>query len=601
MRSVLLGASKSTGQDVYIPTDAFSTHFHLIGGTGKGKTTAIHTMLQPLLRDGMNRSCFFIVDRLGNFSQELLLWMASHYCPQHVRDRLVYIQPSNEDYVATFNPLQYDTPAHGQYKVDRATEIILRAWESVNIEAMPRLARWTFNSFWAAAQMNLTIADCRHLLMPGSQFHAAILQRLPHDLQAEWREIMGSRSGEAMKILDSSRNRLRPYFDYEILRRMFGSRTSRLDVQRFMREGKIILLDLAPRNRLSTQQANTIGALLINEILAVARSLPRDVRYPTYLLLDEFQNFVGPDIEAALPEVRQLGLRLILSHQSLSQLKRGDHDLTSMIFQAQSRLIFGVQGEDADILANELASLTFDSRKVKDEFRTRRQLIRGHRITELQNFSETDANSSQWSRSQGSTRTKSNGDVRDADDWSLRTRNEGESDADNSGTTDSSGSSHSTTRGRNQVLVPEYDEFFEVSSRTYESFDEQRSLWARDVRNLSTGQALLRLVNDPTLYPVHVRRPGFGFLSYDAQTIARRFPRAYENVDRLIEHNYRDSGIFVSAQEVDRESDERMQKILSERIVVPAANGHRHRSNGRNGHAAAPNGKNGSHAVDPFA
>ena len=91
------------------------------------------------------------------------------------------------------------------------------------------------------------------------------------------------------------------------------------------------------------------------------------MRYPTYLLLDEFQNFVGPDIDAALPEVRQLALRLILSHQSFSQLRRGDYDLTSMIFQAQSRMIFGVQGDDADILANEVGSLTFDPRRIKDE------------------------------------------------------------------------------------------------------------------------------------------------------------------------------------------------------------------------------------------
>ena len=56
-------------------------------------------------------------------------------------------------------------------------------------------------------------------------------------------------------------------------------------------------------------------------------------RYTTYLWLDEFQNFVGPDIESALPEVRQLALRLILSHQSLSQLKRGDYDLSNMIYQ----------------------------------------------------------------------------------------------------------------------------------------------------------------------------------------------------------------------------------------------------------------------------
>ena len=114
---------------------------------------------------------------------------------------------------------------------------------------------------------------------------------------------------------------------------MFGSTENRLDVHRFMREGKIVLINLAPGNRLSGQLANAIGALILNEVLATARSLPRGVRFPTYVVLDEFQNFVGPDIESALPEVRQLGLRLFLSHQSFSQLERGNYDMTSMIFQ----------------------------------------------------------------------------------------------------------------------------------------------------------------------------------------------------------------------------------------------------------------------------
>lgn len=51
--------------------------------------------------------------------------------------------------------------------------------------------------------------------------------------------------------------------------------------------------------------------------------------------MDEFQKFVGPDIEDALPTVCQMGLRLILAHQSFSQLERGDIDLSNMIWQAR--------------------------------------------------------------------------------------------------------------------------------------------------------------------------------------------------------------------------------------------------------------------------
>src|SRR5438270_524587 len=126
MSDVFLGHLKS-GAEFCIPRNAFQTHMHLIGGTGKGKTTAIHTMLHPLLR-------------------------------------------------------------------------------------------------------------------------------------AEWKEIQKGGS-EATRILESSRNRLKPYFEAPILQNMFGSAKSHLDVLRFMREGRIVILNLAPRNRLSMQLGDAIGAL----------------------------------------------------------------------------------------------------------------------------------------------------------------------------------------------------------------------------------------------------------------------------------------------------------------------------------------------------
>ncbi len=570
MKSILLGHEKDSRREVRIPRSAFSTHFHLIGGTGKGKTTAIHTLLRPLLRDPGERSCVIVIDRLGNLSEELLLWMASkEFCPDDVRDRLVFIQPSREDVVLPMNPLTYDTPAHGYFKVERATEIVLRAWESVNIEAMPRLARWTFNAFWAAAQLGLTIADCSHLLMPGSQYHQALLGVLPAGLQAEWREISNPRSSqEATRILDSSRNRLKPYFESDILRRMFGTTKHRFNAEQFMREGKIVVVDLSPRNRLASQLGNTIGALILNEVIATARNLPRGVRYPTYVLLDEFQNFVGPDIESALPEVRQLGLKLLLSHQSFSQLIRGDYDLTSMIFQAQSRMAFGIQGEDADFLANEFASIMYERRKIKEEVYTRRQLSAGHRIMELSSWSEAESQAENWTRSFGKN-------------WSQQTSSAQppgivrptESKASGLGTSEGDGeggsAGHTTTRGSHQTLVPQHEDFLELASRTYETFDEQKSDWAKKIRNLATGECILRLVDDSALRHVSVKRSVPGYLKYDMATIKKHFPEVIANMERMIEENFA-SDLFVPAAVIDRESEQRLQAALRPRITVQA-------------------------------
>lgn len=569
MRSFSIGKEHGCPDDVRIPLEAFKTHFHLIGGTGKGKTTAIHTMLHSLLMNPLEQASFFIIDRLGNFSQELLLWMASDFCTPEIRQRLVFIQPSREDVVATFNPLLFESSAHAYYRIERSTDIILRAWESQSIEAMPRLARWTYNAFAAASQLGLTISDCSHFLLPGSKYHRPLLEILPARLKAEWNEITTSRGPEAIRILDSSRNRLRPYFDSDILRRMFGSTQSRLDVLRMMREGRIVIVDLSPRNRLGGQLANTIGALLINEVIAQVRSLPRDVRYPTYMFLDEFQNFVGPDLESALPELRNLGLRLILSHQSFSQLERGDYDMTSIIFQAQSRMIFGVQGEDADLLAHEVASIKYDSRKIKEELYTTRQITTGHRKEVLKAWGTTDQQQNQWSDTDGTT--KGDGEQRTIDhkSWifnerdASRSSNKGESKSQTRG----GGDSHSTSENYHETLVPELDTFQELASRSYETFDEQKSEWARDIRNLRTGQALLRIVNDPKLHVVDVKRSAAGFLQYDMHTIAQNFPWALEAMDKLIEENFQ-SDFFVPASRVDQETVERLDRVLQSRVTL---------------------------------
>ncbi len=558
MQPILLGHEVESGEEVCIDRNAFKTHFHLIGGTGKGKTTAVHTMLQPLLCDPFNKACFVIIDRLGNFSQELLLWMSSRFCPSFVSKRLVYIEPAREDIVATFNPLKYTTPGHCYYQVERTTEIILRAWESMNIEAMPRLARWTFNSFFAAAQLGLTVSDCTHLLMPGSDLHPHLMKLLPKRLQAEWAEIMNPRaSNEAMRILESTRNRLKPYFDSDILRRMFGAADGTLDFLRFMQEGKIVLINLFPKNRLGGQLANTVGGLIINEIIAQIRSVPLYKRLPTYMLLDEFQNFVGPDLESALPELRGLGLHLMLSHQSLSQLKRGDFDMTGLIWQAQSRMIFGVQGEDADILANEVASLMYDPEKIEQEIYSHRQRIVGYSKETLSSWGETEAAAQGWASQYGVNLPK-------VSETFLGERPLG---SDNRSDSSTGGSSNSKTRGGHEVFQPIHEDFQELASRSFVSFDKQRSLWAKKIRRLHTGTALVRLVNEDDIREVAIKKSTPGVLQYDMNFIAQKFPEAIQKMERMMDENF-SSDIFRPAADVDREAEDRLRKILFPTINV---------------------------------
>jgi hypothetical protein len=237
-----------------------------------------------------------------------------------------------------------------------------------------------------------------------------------------------------------------------------------------------------------------------------------------------------------------------------------------MIFQAQSRMIFGIQGEDADLLAHELASITFDPDRIKDERYSRRQLVRGHRKIELASRSDAASSAESWNERYGEGWTRNSGEVRSPQS-TLPTKSEGLGRGEHHDRGRGGNEGRTLTHGMHESLVPEYDTFMELANRTYSSFEEQRSIWAREVRNLRTGQSLVRLVDDANVRLVDVKRSAPGYLRHDLVGIARHFPELLEKTQALVEANF-ESDMFVPAPVVDREIEERLQRLLNQPITV---------------------------------
>ena len=121
--------------------------------------------------------------------------------------------------------------------------------------------------------MGLPIAACRYLLRPGTDEHEALLARLPEELRHMWSEILRARGAESVRLLESTRNRLAPFFDSGILRRMFTCVESRFDVARFIHERRIVIFNLGSYGKLDLHIAQTIGGLAVNEILRSATNM----------------------------------------------------------------------------------------------------------------------------------------------------------------------------------------------------------------------------------------------------------------------------------------------------------------------------------------
>ena len=561
MSQIILGKHFHTGAEVGFDSDHLARHLHLIGSTGSGKTTALLTIIRQILTMVYEQPCLFVIDPMGNLSHDLLRWMANtRYCPESVRSKLLYIEPAREDVVLPFNPLLSESLAHEYYQVERAIGLILRAWESQELSQMPRLRKWCFAAFMAVARLKFPIAVCQYLLQPGSREHDALLNLLPPDIKYEWYEILQARGNEAIRILDSTRNRLDPFFRSIILKRMFGSRKSHFDVARFITERRIVILNLASARRIPPHLTGAIGGLALNEILETAMNMPREIVSPMYLLLDEFQHFVGPDIYEAIPTVRQQGIRLILSHQSFSQLEHGDVDLTGLIWQPRNRLAFACDALDADTLAHEFASLTFDPNTIKHQLMSHRQRIIGYRKEVLNTWSQGHSQGTKRETAHATNQSGNQSEARPYETPFHPTRTSGRTVGRSNSFSDGTNESDTTSTGAHEVNVPIYEEVEELSNVTFKSFEEERNDWGKKIRKLLTGEALAKFYNDADLHSVLVNEDPIP----DS-------PKLRAAKEELLQKNF-ESDLFVSAARMDAEAEQiRLSLFQPSTIYLPAS------------------------------
>jgi hypothetical protein len=532
MSRYLIGRSPGNRQNVYLPIKTLPTHTHLIGATGTGKSTLIMRILAQLMIGMVNPTTIFVIDPLGGLANVILNFMAHPtLCPESVRKRLVYIEPAKTEYCMPFNPLIFDDENDLYYRTGRTSDVMLRSGKSHDMTLMLRLRRWLYNCFYSVGALGYAPATAQFLIQPGTDQHDQLLRQIPDRLRNEWAEILKAGLRERIHALDSTRNRLNPYFTCPVLNNMFSSTQSYFDVPRFMREKKIVVVNLAPKGKIDPHVANAIGGMMVNEIVQTARNLPKEIVDPTMLVLDEFQNFVSEEMYSTLPETRQLGLQLLLSHQSFSQLLQGEIDMRGIVWQARNRFMFANDADDADLLAHELASLSYDPKSLKDQIEVFRQKKIGQKLIRLNNFSSTSTKSNAYDEtsSHGSSRGRS---YNSNDPFGGITHTEGSNV--NRGSSrkqaDSSGSNH----GWSETLIDELEDFYEVSSRTYHTFDEQMRIWAKRVRRLLTGEALGKFKDDNRIHHIDVD-----------QVVIPMIPALVDLKAKSLEENFANRELFI--------------------------------------------------------
>jgi hypothetical protein len=336
--ALTLGTSPS-GDPITITDTDRTRHVYLIGGTGSGKSVTLTNLATQDLRAGRG---FTVIDPHGDLAQGLLARV-----PPDELARVTYFDPSHED-APSFNLLASDFPP------DKLTADLVATFKMFFGDSwghqMEHLLRNAFLTLLADRHHEPhTFADVRQLLTD-RDYREGIVNRSAPDYAAFWHEEFPQLTKDAARpILTRLGSVLVPG---SAIKRAMSNPANELDVKTTMDSGRVLLVNLS-KGALGEQPSRLLGGLIVTAITQAAlarQSQPEKDRTPHTLYCDEFQNFADlPSTESILSEARKYQLRLVLAHQTMSQVS--GQLMGNILGNVRTLVAFRVSPDDASKLA----------------------------------------------------------------------------------------------------------------------------------------------------------------------------------------------------------------------------------------------------------
>jgi len=358
MKPLVLGTD-AVGRRLTLSPEEREAHMHVIGSSGSGKSKFLEWMIRQDLR---NRQGFCLIDPHGTLYRDVL-----EYCGHHALNReIVLLNLSDATHVLGFNPFRRMADGDVSVQVDRRIGATMHAWGVGNGDETPTLERTLRLIYTLLVEQNLSFETAQYLIdFNAHDIREELIAKLESPLiRKEWTELQQLKAKDWRAEVLSAKNRLFRLLTSTTLAKFFSASVEAVDISEIIDQGKVLLVNLAPSDRLSAENARVFGALLVNEFFEVARRRTGRALSPFYLYLDEFQTFVSLDITAMLDQVRKYKLFTVLAHQRFGQL---DEDLVDAVLtNCRIKAVFGgLPYESAKLMAQELFIGELDPKKIK--------------------------------------------------------------------------------------------------------------------------------------------------------------------------------------------------------------------------------------------
>jgi len=345
-----------------VPDELRFEHCHIVGGTGHGKTQLMQKMIHAdLVASRDDGRSVIVIDSQGDLINKLVrLDLFAPDAKDSLAERLVIIDPADVEFPAALNLFD----AH----LDRVREYGPADRERV-LNGVIELYELFFGSFLGAeltqkqgvifkylARLMLAIPGATiHTLMrimedgrPYKQYIAQLDRSAQYFFETEF--FHPSFTATKKQVL----RRLWGVLSTPAFERMFTQPQNKLDLFEAMNEGKIILVSTA-KDLLKRDGSQLLGRFFIAMLAQAAlerSTLPERRRNPTFVYVDEAQEYFDDSIETILNQARKYRVGLTLAHQTLDQLS--PRLRSAMLANTSMKCVGGVSAKDARTLAEEL-------------------------------------------------------------------------------------------------------------------------------------------------------------------------------------------------------------------------------------------------------
>lgn len=497
---------RKRGGDLSLKDDQRAIHLHVVGGSGRGKSTLLEHMLRQDISVGRG---VCLLDPHGSLYEALVRWCTRHDIGRYRRVHLV--EPRAREWCFGFNPLDFEPDALTA-GVNSVVNAFAQVWGGEDLDAKPRLTRLLTALLYLLAEHRLTLGDAIDVMAEGNaKLRSRLGATLNHPyFRNEWAMFTAMGEREWREYAESAGNRLGAFLASDVVRGMVSQRDQVLDFSRAMEEGEIVLINLAASQHFSVNEGQLLGTLIVNDLLQRALLRKAGAR-PFYCYIDECYKFLNADVENILDQTRKYGLHMILAHQRMGQLRTYGEGVYNAVMSIQNKVVFGgLTAEDARLMAEEMFAGEFDLQRPKAKLTS--PVVVAHvpewftSISDSEGFNEGSGSSNSDGGIQGESASSGSifpGDGIGADVFRT-TSASGSSQGSHwaSSAIHSSGTQSSHTEGKTEGLRPVIEERalkeYSLEELTYEA--------SARLKNLPVGQAVVKIISAPSAH-ISISKP----------------------------------------------------------------------------------------------